>query len=50
MVWWLQLTLLLDKFFWMHDGLFRKRVASGPYDVATAIDVLGYGAFPRLPR
>lgn len=45
-----QLTLVTDKFFWLHDDLFRKRVASGPYDVPTAIDVLGYGAFPRLPK
>jgi hypothetical protein len=34
----------------MHAELYRKRIHSAPYDLPTASDVLGTGAYPRLPR
>jgi hypothetical protein len=45
-----KLREVLDSVFWFHQDMFRKRVASRPYDVPTAIDVLGCGGFPRLVK
>lgn len=46
-----RLRVILDRFFYMHRDLFRKQVASRPYDLATTLDVLARGTtFPRFPR
>ncbi|GAB5036350.1 mediator of rna polymerase ii transcription subunit 14-like [Nannochloropsis oceanica] len=46
-----QAQIALDRLFYMHRDLFRKQVATRPYDLATAIDVLALGTtFGRFPR
>lgn len=46
-----QVRLILDRLFYTHRDLFRKQVATRPYDLATAIDVLALGTtFARFPR
>lgn len=46
-----QVRVILDRLFYTHRDLFRKQVASRPYDLATAIDVLALGStFARFPR
>ena len=42
---------VLDRLFYAHRDLFRKQVASRPYDLTTALDVLAVGTtVARFPR
>jgi hypothetical protein len=46
-----QVRLTLDRLFYAHRDLFRKRVASRPYDLPTALDLLAEGTtVQRFPR